>query len=274
MTAVRARRRPTTSARRGPELGLVLRRFPFGESSLVVQVLTPEHGRLSLLAKGAYRPSSGFFAVLDLFDTLELAWNERPAGELGLLTAGAVRVRRAGIAAQVERYRAGLALLELAGLAAREGHEERDLFRWLVQALDCLERGPGDPLLVRVAFDLAFLSAAGLAPALARCAACGQRPAGRGRRVAFAAGAGGRLCPRCEREARASGRAVESLPLNVLRVAESLMAATPAMLEHTRLDPELAERLRLFVDRFLRYHLEDRLAARQGGAAGRGRRRR
>ena len=51
---------------------LLLRRFPYGESSLVVQALTREHGRVHLIAKGVYRPSARFYAALDLFDTLEI----------------------------------------------------------------------------------------------------------------------------------------------------------------------------------------------------------
>ena len=48
---------------------LILRRFSFGETSLVVQVLTREHGRVHLIARGAYRPKSRYYAALDLFDT-------------------------------------------------------------------------------------------------------------------------------------------------------------------------------------------------------------
>ena len=44
---------------------VLLRRHPYGESSLVVHVLTREHGRVALLAKGAYRPTSRYFGVLD-----------------------------------------------------------------------------------------------------------------------------------------------------------------------------------------------------------------
>ncbi|MDB4538630.1 recombination protein O N-terminal domain-containing protein, partial [bacterium] len=66
-----AGRRP---ASRASGHGLLLRRTPFGETSLVVHVLTPDHGRVELMAKGAHRPRSRFFGVLDWFDTLDLSW--------------------------------------------------------------------------------------------------------------------------------------------------------------------------------------------------------
>ena len=256
-------------ARRREASALILRRFPYGESSLVVHALSPGLGRLALLAKGAYRPSSGFFGVLDLFDTLELVWSERPQAELGLVTGAALSVRRRNLSADLARYRAGLSVLELAALAAREGHEEQELFRWLVEALDLLERAGSDPELVLIAFDLAFLRNAGLTPALERCATYAVRPAGRALRAAFSAALGGRLCPPCASEARARGRTIEVIPLNLLRVASSLMEATPDMLERTRIDSPLKTRVRGFVERFLRYHLESGLRSRGSPARGR-----
>jgi DNA repair protein RecO (recombination protein O) len=255
------------AAPRLAEPALLLRRFPYGESSLVLHVLTPGQGKVALLAKGAYRPSSGYFAVFDLFDTLEIRWSARAGEALGLVTRGGLRTRRARLAGDLERYRVALALLELAHLTAREGHEERELFRWLEGALDLLQGGTASPGVVAVAADLALLRGAGLTPALAACATCGARAeerAGRAPRADFSAPLGGRLCPRCAREACARGRTVESLPLNVLRVAESLMTATPVMLERTRIEVGLLERVRAFVERFLEYHLETRLRSRIG----------
>ena len=75
-------RRP---ASRASDRGIMLRRTPFGETSLVVHVLTPNHGRVELMAKGAHRPRSRFFGVLDWFDTLELSWVRRGDSELGTL---------------------------------------------------------------------------------------------------------------------------------------------------------------------------------------------
>ena len=54
---------------------LLLRRFPYGESSLVVHALTRAHGRVALLARGAYRPKSAYCGVLDLFDKHDL-WKD------------------------------------------------------------------------------------------------------------------------------------------------------------------------------------------------------
>lgn len=244
------------------EPALLLRRFAYGESSLVLHLLTPGAGKVALLAKGAYRPSSAFYAVFDLFDTLEVGWNRRTGQELGLVARADIRTRRSELAQDLERYRVAVARLELAQLTAREGHEERALFAWLESALDLLQRGRARPMLVGVASDLALLRQNGLAPALLDCASCGGRGEERGNEVAFSDALGGRLCAACAQRERARSGPVESLALNLVRVADSLLAATPPMLERMQIDAGLLERLRLRVQRFLEYHLESRLRSR------------
>lgn len=248
---------------------LVLRRFPFSESSLVVHLLTREHGRVHLLARGVYRPRSRYFALLDLFDTLSLAWSQRPGGELGELREGEIHRRRRGPRTALDRYRAAVSVLELAELGSRPGESDRALFEGLELALDRLDDPRQDPGLARLAFELGFLDGHGLAPALERCAACGgPAPASASGgpesvpRAAFSAGAGGRLCASCAANARASARRVGTLPLDVLELGAKLLRATrekrplPAA---GRVARELVLRTRDFVERFLEVHLETRL---------------
>lgn len=247
---------------RARERMLVLRRFPYGESSLVLHVLGEQHGRQALLAKGAYRPSSGYFAVFDLFDTLRVTCGAARGDGLALVTAAEVLVRRPALARDLERYRAASALLELAHLAGREGAPEPGLFPWLEGGLELLLNPAVPAPLASVHGDLTLLAATGLEPALVHCASCGAR-AGAEREAAFAPGLGGRLCARCAGEARARGRALEFQPAALLRIAASLRQATPATLAHTHLPPQSLARLRAFVGRFLEYHLETRLRSRR-----------
>lgn len=48
-------------------IGIILRTHPLTETSLIVNWLTPELGRISTAAKGARRPKSPFVGKLDLF---------------------------------------------------------------------------------------------------------------------------------------------------------------------------------------------------------------
>ena len=246
------------------EPGLLLRRFPYGESSLIAHVLVKSGRRIHLMARGAFRPKSRYFGVLDYFDTLDLTWTTRPTSGMAELNAADVQVTRRALTRDLERYRAAHAGLELVQLAAREGGREPRLFTALEGLFEHLCDPARRPGIERVAFDLDLLAALGWAPALEVCASCGEAaPPVEPGRAAFSAAAGGRLCANCAARERASGVRVGTLPLEVLGGA-ALLATTPAA-ERALLPPpppKLFRELGDFVDRFLEYHLETRLRVR------------
>ncbi|WP_153099835.1 DNA repair protein RecO [Paraburkholderia hayleyella] len=62
----------------------VLHSYPYRETSLIIDVLSHDHGRLALVAKGAKRPHSALRGVLQTFQPLSLSWSGR--SELRTLT--------------------------------------------------------------------------------------------------------------------------------------------------------------------------------------------
>lgn len=69
---------------RHEEPAWLLHSTPYRETSLVVDLLTREHGRIAAVAKGAKRPRSNLRAVLLQFQPLRVAWSGR--SELRTLT--------------------------------------------------------------------------------------------------------------------------------------------------------------------------------------------
>lgn len=251
------RRRSGDAAPR-TDRALLLRRHPYGESSLVVHALGPGSGRLELLARGAYRTTSRFAFTLDLFDTLEWTWQPRKAG-LDLLVAAELRVRRRRLTQSLDAFRVGLAMLELVDLGTRPGTPEPVLFARLEAALDELDLGvaegerPG-PALLR--FDAGVLADLGLEPAWRHCASCGREaPRARNREQGrFAAAAGGRLCRACAEGWEAEGRRCGTADAAVFELGVRLTEADPAPV---RAAPrEVRGALRQLLDEFLAWHLE------------------
>jgi DNA repair protein RecO (recombination protein O) len=64
--------------------GYILKAMPYGETSLILEVLTEQQGRLGLLAKGARRPRAPVRGCLVPFQGVLLSWTGR--GELPVLT--------------------------------------------------------------------------------------------------------------------------------------------------------------------------------------------
>lgn len=78
--------------------GFVLHRREYSESSLLVDFFTENHGRITLLAKGARRPRSPLKAVLQPFTPLLLRWGGK--GDLKVLT----KAESASIALPMNTY--------------------------------------------------------------------------------------------------------------------------------------------------------------------------
>ena len=85
----------------------MLRAVDFGESDLIVHLLTPASGRLTAIAKGARRSTRRFPGTLDLFNHLRVEVERPPARVAGAPRAGAAarRLRRAAHATRALRAR-------------------------------------------------------------------------------------------------------------------------------------------------------------------------
>ncbi|KWO02055.1 DNA repair protein RecO [Burkholderia ubonensis] len=65
----------TSDFRVAEQPAFVLHSYPYRETSLIIDVLTRDHGRLALVAKGAKRPHSALRGVLQTFQPLLLSWS-------------------------------------------------------------------------------------------------------------------------------------------------------------------------------------------------------
>lgn len=183
----------------------VVRTHDLGEADQIIVLLTRHHGIVRGVAKGVRRTRSRFGARLDRFclvDVLIYPGRNRAKLDGGLVTladAAAVRTYAPSIVADVDRFYAGVAMLEIAELTVRgdygEGEDATTIFGLLDAALADLAGGTG-VLPPRTRADrlvLQVLSVAGWAPSLVDCAQCGAR----GPHRAFHTGAGGAVCLRC-----------------------------------------------------------------------------
>ncbi len=91
--------------------GIILRTRPLTETSLIVNWLTAEHGRISTAAKGARRPKSPYAGKLDLFYEAEFTFTRSRKSELHAL-------REVGLPETHATLRQELGWLQQAGYVA------------------------------------------------------------------------------------------------------------------------------------------------------------
>jgi len=73
--AQRARRFSESRVEQQP--AFVLHSYPWRETSLIIDVLTRDHGRVALVARGAKRPMSQFRGLLAPFSPISVSWSGR-----------------------------------------------------------------------------------------------------------------------------------------------------------------------------------------------------
>jgi DNA repair protein RecO (recombination protein O) len=147
--------------------GVVLRTRPLTDTSLIVQWLTPDQGRLATVAKGARRPKSPFRGQIDLFHLAELSFARSRRSDLHTLRE--VRLLESHAALRPE-----LAYLQQASYCAAliEHTTETEtplpaLYAQFTGLLGELPRHPARPGTI-FAFEMKLLDDLGLRPDLAR----------------------------------------------------------------------------------------------------------
>jgi len=148
--------------------GLILRTRPLTETSLIVNWLTPDQGRISTVAKGARRPKSPFAGKLDLFYLADFSFARSRRSELHTLREVSLRETHAAL-------RTELGYLQQAayGAALIEQATERDtplpaVYQILRGLLEHLPRQAPLPQTI-FAFELKLLHELGLASDLEEC---------------------------------------------------------------------------------------------------------
>lgn len=119
---------------------IVLRNRRFSESSLVVTLLSRDHGRLDVLAKGCRREKSPLFGHLDLYQKEEVLVLKRPMAGLDLLIEAAFADEHAGLRFLPSAFAAAGFLADLVCEAVLPGENQRELYATLSGAFAILSR--------------------------------------------------------------------------------------------------------------------------------------
>ena len=191
---------------------IVLRSLRYGEADRVLHLYTPQRGRINAIAKGVRRARSRFGGRLEPFFRLDLVLYE---GRSDLLT-----VTSAETVAGHPRLREDAAALDGAGRACEavarlfdDGEPHAGVYHLLANELALLDADPGRAGRANaLAFRLKLLLAAGFAPHLGGCAACGERE----HLVGFSPAAGGVVCGACEASAFPLGEEAHAFMVQAL----------------------------------------------------------
>lgn len=224
----------------------------FGEADRILTIMTPQAGKLRVIAKGARKITSRKAGHVELFTRVKL-----------LLARG----RNFDIVSQaetIEPYRAvredllrssyGHYLCELVDAFAQEGSEDSALYDLLAEGLSWLAEAH-DPALAGRYFEMRLLAQTGYRPQLFRCARTGDAIAielPNLTSVAFSPLEGGVLSPPVARFARDAF----SVPVAALRLLRVLQVQPFAALSDLDISPAAHAQAELVMRRYLQFVLE------------------
>lgn len=143
--------------------GIVLDIRPWSQTSQVTTWLTPDHGPVTTLVKGAVRPKSAFLGQYDLFYTCELIYYAHASGELHAIREASPINMREGLRGDFRATALASYVAHLVQEHCPRGGEAEDWFAFLERTLDGAAAGSSTERDL-LAAEMAFLSLAGLSP--------------------------------------------------------------------------------------------------------------
>lgn len=155
---------------------LLLRRVEYGETDLVLTLLTLELGKVSALARGGRKSQKRFGSALEPMHTLAVELDERPGAELFTLLEAKLHVPRAMILTSLPAMEAAGKALGWVRRASPPRTPERGPYALLTTLLDRLNAAPrAEACGVALAeAGLSLLTELGWGIDFERCVRCGR----------------------------------------------------------------------------------------------------
>jgi DNA repair protein RecO (recombination protein O) len=229
---------------------IILRRSDFGEADRLLTVLTPERGKLRLLAKGVRKTTSRKAGHVELFMLTDMLVAQGRTWDI-ISQAEIVEPYR-DLREDLEKTSHAYYLAELVDRFTEEHDANAPLFQLLTLTLAHLSHSD-DPFLALRYFELHLLSLTGFQPQLHFCVACGESLEPVTNFFHFVDG--GALCPR-HGEARPNA---EPLPLPVLKVLRYLQSEPWEKIAKLQLTPATRQHVESLLFNYITFLLERRL---------------
>jgi DNA repair protein RecO (recombination protein O) len=227
---------------------IVLSHFDLGEADRVLTLLTPEFGKLKVIARGIRRPTSRLGGSLEPFAELHL--NLARGRTFDVVTGVAVGRAFLRMRDALESTATAWYLAELADRSLEERHSAEPLYLLLRHAYELLEAGMAPGRVARW-YEMRLADELGVRPEVDRCVEC-DRMLEATETFRWVPPLGGVLCQRCPGPPAAR----TSLTLEALKVLKAYQRLDVEALAGLRVPPDVEREVEASMRDFLRVSLE------------------
>lgn len=178
---------------------IVLKRLDYSESSQILALFTPVHGKVRLIAKGARRSTKKRFNPgVELLEAGEVVFSVREMGQEALANMMEWKTTRAflGLRERLDRLNSAQYAADITAQLTNDWDAHAIVYASLYDTLDGMSQG-GAVLPAVVAYQRTLLKETGVLPRLDRCVSCGHT-LDKTRDIYFSSFEGGVLCRDCE----------------------------------------------------------------------------
>jgi DNA repair protein RecO (recombination protein O) len=152
-------------------LGIVIGRTNFAEADRIIRLITPDHGKVSAVAKGVRRIKSKSAGHLELFGEVNLVLNT--GRNLDLITSARLQWYPHNVAQTYERLGLAFLMAKAVDRLTEPGHAQPKLYALLKEGLETADTAAPGPL-PELWFKLRLLEVLGYRPELAGCLVCNR----------------------------------------------------------------------------------------------------
>lgn len=224
---------------------IVLRCYPFRETSVTVTCLTDRFGKLKGLVKGLRAQPNRHRSQMEALTVNRIVFYDTHASQLHLISQCDLLAPLAGLQRDLETFTLASRCAQLADALIPLEEPQPRSYQTLKHTLERLAQGGEDPVLLEVHCIARLLRLAGFQPQLDACTGCGTKVQHQGY---WSAREGGLLCSSClHKDPRA-----EPMPLDMVASLSQLSEAE----QPVPFPESLVRTLRARLEEFLRWHLD------------------
>lgn len=230
---------------------IVLRKWDFRETSIIVDFFTRDFGRLSGLLKGIRSQPNKFASNLEPFSYNEIVFYRKNSTALHLVSQADKRSNFDSIRQSIMKTGMSSFMMELLSILMPPEDKNEEVFNLSLSCLRELEF-TDNPEKVLTIFKIKILSLSGFKPHFDSCVRCGRRLLGQSR---FSLALGGLLCSVCHKNDTASRSIFRGTVASILHIEKNDLKNNLNL----GMNPEIKKELNLILNAFLNFHLEKEL---------------
>lgn len=230
---------------------IVLNKYDFRETSLIVNFYTKDFGKISGLLKGIRKDPRKFASALEPFSHNDIIFYKKPNTTLYLVSQCDIKDNFDGIRKDMLKTGVGSMMLELLlAICAIEDINE-EIFNLSLCCLKELETNRDADKIIMI-FKIKVLALSGFKPHFDSCVSCGSRIMTQSK---FSVALGGLLCMDCAHKDLKSRSIFRGTVASILHIEKNDFSNTLNL----GLNPQIKKELDFVLNSFLAFHLGKKL---------------